>query len=82
MEITHGDTIWSQLKAKCSDKMYEAIITLRDKLDAEYGEGNIQYIFQYGGIDEEGTESMGVMIAGAVVSYSTVKVTKNGEVIM
>ena len=82
MDITRGDEIWSRLKVKCSDKMYAAIIHLRDNLDAEHGKGNIQYIFEYGGIDEEGTETVTVMIAGAVVTYGTIKVTKDGEVII
>ena len=82
MNITRGDEIWSRLKEKCSEKMYEALINLRDNLDAKYGEGNVQYIFEYGGIDEEGTETVSIMLAGAVITYGTVKVTKDGEVII
>ena len=95
MKVTNGEQIWSELKAKCSDKMYEAIITLRDKLDAKYGEGKVQYIFdakygegkvqyifEYSGIDEEGTESIGIILAGAIVSFGTIEVTKDGKVIM
>lgn len=82
MKVTNGEQIWSELKAKCSDKMYEAIITLRDKLDSKYGEGKVQYIFEYAGIDEEGTESIGIILAGAIVSFGIIEVTKDGKVIM
>lgn len=82
MKVTNGEQIWSELKAKCSDNMYEAIITLRDKLDTKYGEGKVQYIFEYSGIDEEGTESIGIILAGAIISFGTIEVTKDGKVIM
>ena len=82
MDITHGNDIWSKLKDKCSDKMYEALIHLRDNLDTKYGEGKVQYILEYAGIDEEGTETVTVMLAGAVITYGSVKVTKDGEVII
>lgn len=52
MDITHGNDIWSKLKDKCSDKMYE------------------------------GTETVTVMLAGTVITYGSVKVTKYGEVII
>lgn len=82
MNITKGNDIWTELQSKCSEKMFEAINHLRENLDLKYGEDNIQYLLEYGGIDEEGTEVLSVMLTGAVTTFGEIRVTKDGKIIM
>lgn len=82
MKITKENDIWTELESKCSEKMFEAVNSLRENLDSKYGKDKVQYVLEYGGIDKEGTEVLSVMLAGAVISFGEIRVTKDGMVIM
>lgn len=60
--------------------LYLSLVETLIKLEFHYGFGELQYFLEYCGMDEEGTEVVGAVISGPIITSFTALCTCDGKV--
>lgn len=60
--------------------LYNEILCTIMTINAQYGEDKMSYIVEYCGVDEDGTESVAMMISGAIITFGSISVDKEGNI--
>lgn len=78
----YDDFIKSMSEKIKNPNLYNTIVYTFNKLNTYYGKDKLQYIAEYAGIDQGGNETVGVFIAGAVITFFNAVCDSSGNVII